>query len=121
MVGLGVRDAQAAEEVGRRHVDFAHLYRVVLQPTLNETGALRVASLLDVSGLRLAIGGTSIHVGLHHEFAADCVPDLLWDSRHRARLDFGAQRRVAAEVPEQSIELAIPERLAAIVSLPALL
>ena len=96
-----MRDAHAIEEVGQRRVDFAHLNRVVPQPTLNETGALRVAGVLDVSGLRLALYGTSIYIDLHCEFAADRVPDLFGDGCHRGRLDLGAQRPVvAAEVPD---------------------
>ena len=120
MVDLGVRDAHAVEEVGLRRVAFAFLYCAVPHPTLNETGALRVAGVLDVSGLRLVLDGTSIHVGLHREFAADRVPELLGGGRHRARLDLGAHRLVAAGVPEKSVELAITQRLAAIVALPSL-
>ena len=84
-------------------------------------GAPRVAGVPDASGLRLALGGTSIHVGCHREFTADRVPDLLADGRHRVWLGLGAQRLVADEVhvPEQSI-VAIPERLAAIAALPAI-
>ena len=74
---------------------------MVPQPTLNETGALRVAGVIDVRGLRIALDGTSIRVGLRREFAAGRAPDFLGDGRHRARLDLGAQRLVAAEVPGQ--------------------